>query len=397
MNRRFALQAIMSGTVVALLGACATAPAAPPSAPTAAPKPTTPPAPAPTTAAATSAPAAAPTAQPKPTAPATTAVQPTSAPAASRNPAARCAWAWSATSRPSTATTPRPTSSTPPGASSTGSSATTPSCSRRPQLAESWDLSSDLHADQAQPAQGRAVALRPRVHQRRRQVQHAARARRQAPDPDAAQPEQLVHDHRHARQIHRRAQVGPAAAGHLRLLRVLQPGRQGHDGRPGRQDGVDRHRTVQVRRVGPGRSPDLRAKSELLADRPAVPRRASSRRRGRARPCWSSSSRARSTSPRARRRNDFARYRDDPTYQTIVHPVSGNYFLFGVQPGHPAARQQAGASGAQLRARPQAVRRHVHVRHRRAAVAAVADQLARVRGRPSRTSTRSTWTRPRRC
>jgi peptide/nickel transport system substrate-binding protein len=31
--------------------------------------------------------------------------------------------------------------------------------------------------------------------------------------------------------------------------------------------------------------------------------------------------------------NDFARYRDDPSYQTIIHSVSGNYFLFGMNLG----------------------------------------------------------------
>jgi peptide/nickel transport system substrate-binding protein len=33
--------------------------------------------------------------------------------------------------------------------------------------------------------------------------------------------------------------------------------------------------------------------------------------------------------------NDFARYRSDPTYQSIIHSVSGNYFLFGLNLGIP--------------------------------------------------------------
>jgi peptide/nickel transport system substrate-binding protein len=33
--------------------------------------------------------------------------------------------------------------------------------------------------------------------------------------------------------------------------------------------------------------------------------------------------------------NDFARYRDDPSYQAIIHSVSGNYFLFGLNLGIP--------------------------------------------------------------
>jgi peptide/nickel transport system substrate-binding protein len=33
--------------------------------------------------------------------------------------------------------------------------------------------------------------------------------------------------------------------------------------------------------------------------------------------------------------NDFARYRDDKSYQAIIHSVSGNYFLFGLNLGFP--------------------------------------------------------------
>lgn len=33
--------------------------------------------------------------------------------------------------------------------------------------------------------------------------------------------------------------------------------------------------------------------------------------------------------------NDFARYRDNPAYQAIIHSVSGNYFLFGLNLGIP--------------------------------------------------------------
>ena len=144
MNRRFALQAIMSGTVVALLGACTTAPAAPPSAPTAAPKPTTPPAPAPTTAAATSAPAAAPTAQPKPTAPATTAVQPTSAPAAQAKSGGtlRLGMVGDVSTLDGHNTTPNQFDTTWSVFDRLISYDT--KLQPQPELAESWDLSSDL-------------------------------------------------------------------------------------------------------------------------------------------------------------------------------------------------------------------------------------------------------------
>ena len=144
MNRRFALQAIMSGTVVALLGACTTAPAAPPSAPTAAPKPTTPPAPAPTTAAATSAPAAAPTAQPKPTAPATTAVQPTSAPAAQAKSGGtlRLGMVGDVSTLDGHNTTPNQFDTT--WSVFDRLISYDAKLQPQPELAESWDLSSDL-------------------------------------------------------------------------------------------------------------------------------------------------------------------------------------------------------------------------------------------------------------
>jgi ABC-type transport system substrate-binding protein len=78
--------------------------------------------------------------------------------------------------------------------------------------------------------------------------------------------------------------------------------------------------------------------------------------------------------------NDFARYRSDPAYQAIIHSVSGNYFLFRSEPEHSAARQQTGAPGAELCARPAALCRYVHVRYGHRGVAAVAVELTRVRG-----------------
>ena len=75
---------------------------------------------------------------------------------------------------------------------------------RRPMLAESWEVVARLQAGQAQPPQGRAVAQRARVHQRRRQVEPAARAGPQGRDWLVRQPGQLVPDDRHARQVHGR-------------------------------------------------------------------------------------------------------------------------------------------------------------------------------------------------
>ena len=123
----------------------------------------------------------------------------------------------------------------------------------QPMLAESWDVSSDYKTHQAQPAQGRHVPRRSRVHQRRRQIQLSAGARPEGRRRRVCQSEQLVHVVRHARQEHHHPEVGSAAAAGVRLLRAPEHGRQEHHGRPGRQDQGQRHRPVQVRRVGPGR------------------------------------------------------------------------------------------------------------------------------------------------
>ena len=179
-TRRSALRLLFSGAGVALLAACAPAPSAPPAATQAPPANRPPRHPRPPRPACRRCPQRRP---PRPS-------LPRRLPGSQRR-AARCAWAWWATSSTVDGQTRRPT------VRHDLERLRSPHQLRR-QAAAAADAGRELGsgptaADQAQPAQGRAVPHRARVHQRRRQVQPAARARCQAADPDAAQPEQLVH------------------------------------------------------------------------------------------------------------------------------------------------------------------------------------------------------------
>ena len=69
-----------------------------------------------------------------------------------------------------------------------------------------------LHADHLPPAAGRDLSHRPRVHQRRRQVEFASRAPAGRRVRSIRQPEQLVHHDRLPRQVHGDAQVRQPAA-----------------------------------------------------------------------------------------------------------------------------------------------------------------------------------------
>ena len=53
------------------------------------------------------------------------------------------------------------------------------------------------------------------------------------------------------------------------------------------------------------------------------------------RPSWSSSKPGALDIAKGPPPPDFARYKADPTYQTSVNPVSGNFFLFGLNLGIP--------------------------------------------------------------
>ena len=68
-----------------------------------------------------------------------------------------------------------------------------------PMLAESWDVNPGLHAGQAQPSQERHLAHRPRIYQRRRQIQLPARPGSQGWLRRLCRAERLVHHHRHTR------------------------------------------------------------------------------------------------------------------------------------------------------------------------------------------------------
>ena len=176
-----------------------------------------------------------------------------------------------------------------------------------------------------------------------------------------ATQEQLVHDDRDARQVHRHPEVRAAAAADVRLLRVLEHRRQGHARRARRQDQGGRHRPVHVRRVGPGRPRDVRPRTRTTGRRgkpyldgdPAC-----SILRDAAGHDGRSSRRARSTSCATRRaRTSRASRRPEVPGASRIRLTAARYAV-GVNTTIAAARQQAGAPGAQLRHRPQALRRH---------------------------------------
>ncbi len=75
----------------------------------------------------------------------------------------------------------------------------------QPMLAESWDLAPDYTKIQINLRKGVTFHTGQRVHQRRRQMEPAARAPTRRCLRSVRQSEQLVHGHRHARQIHGRA------------------------------------------------------------------------------------------------------------------------------------------------------------------------------------------------
>ena len=77
-------------------------------------------------------------------------------------------------------------------------------------LAESWDLSPDYKQVKFNLRKGVTYHSGPRVHQRRRQVEPAARARPDAASGQYAAQSNWFTTHRHARQVHRRAEVGTA-------------------------------------------------------------------------------------------------------------------------------------------------------------------------------------------
>ena len=142
----------------------------------------------------------------------------------------------------------------------------------QPQLAESWDVSSDWQADHGQPAQGRHVSQRSGVHRRRRGVEPAASAESES---HGRHSRRLLRSGSH---IYREGQIhGPAAdlaavADGVRHVPRREHARQGQH-RRGQQyaDQGGWHRPVRVPGMAPGRGHALHQEPELLAVRQAVP------------------------------------------------------------------------------------------------------------------------------
>ena len=338
MNRRVALQYLLSGTAMALLAACTSAPAAPApatSAPTAPPKPTAPP--------------AAPTSPPTPTAAGATSS--TSAPTALPQPAAATVQpAAQAGAQPKTGGTLRlgmvGDVSTLDGHNTTPNQFdTTWSVFNRlisydaklqpqPELAESWDLSSDLTQIQlnlrksVQWHSGREFTSDD-VKYNMLRVRDAAlqipTLRNQSnwfstiDTPDkytvvlkSDLPRPAIFDFfEYFNQVDQQTMEGPnaktasigtgpfkfvewAQGDHLTFARNENYWRAG---RPYVDSFIADARDAQAMLV------QFESGALDIAKGPAP--------------------------------NDFARYRDDPSYQAIIHSVSGNYFLFGLNLGIP--------------------------------------------------------------
>ena len=94
---------------------------------------------------------------------------------------------------------------------------------------------------------------------------------------------------------------------------------------------------------------------------------------------------------------DFNRLKTEPEVPGVAGSADGCALRGWLQPHHAAVRQQEAAPGAELRRRQAALRRYDPGRRRRGRVAAVAAGVGRPTSLPSKTSTRSIWTRRSRC
>ena len=268
----------------------------------------------------------------------------------------------------------------------------------QPELAESWEVSADSSRSSSTCA--RACSSTPAASSpaTTSSTTCCACATRSCQTPIAAQPEQLVHDDRHARQVHRHPEVGAAAAGVFDFFEYFNMVDKETVGGAGRQDRSRRHRALQVRRVGPGRSPDVRQEPELLAQRAAVLDRFVAQRPAGPGDAGAVRGRARSTSPKAPHRATSPASGADPKYQTCRQPDQRQ--LLSVRAATsaipPLDNKQVRQALNYALDRKRFVDTFLYGTGE-AAVVALADELAGLRGRRSRTSTRSTWTRRRRC
>ena len=190
MSRRRALGFLVTATGAALLAACG--PGAAPVAPTTAPAaPTTAAAAKPTAAAAaTTAPAAAgaATTPPQPAATVSNAPAPTAAAQAQAKTGGTLRWGQVGDLATIDAILWSPVSNNTLGQVNEMLIDYDDDLNIMPRLAESWDLSTDNKSIKLNLRKGVTVPLRPRVHQRRRRIQPAARARSEEPVSPRSSP-----------------------------------------------------------------------------------------------------------------------------------------------------------------------------------------------------------------
>jgi ABC-type transport system substrate-binding protein len=219
-DRRTALRVLFAGAAIALQAACTAAPAAPTPPPTAAPVPTA-------ATGLTTAPvkptgaSAQPTTPPPPTVTVAAAPKPTAAQPKSGG-TLRLGMVGDVSTLDGHNTTPNQFDTTWSVFDRLISYDTR--LQPQPELAESWDLSSDLTQIKLNLRKG--VQWHSGREFTSDDVRYNLLRVRNAnlQIPHAAESEQLVHVDRHARQVLHRAQVGAASTSDLRFLRILQPG-----------------------------------------------------------------------------------------------------------------------------------------------------------------------------
>ena len=252
----------------------------------------------------------------------------------------------------------------------------------QPQLAESWDVSSDFQTNHGQPAQRRDLSQRTRVHCRRRRLE---------PDPRAGSQDYRGYHRRllcargnlyRQRQEHRPAAIATAMADRVRHVpRGPDAGQREHRRRQQYTDQSRRHRPVRLPGMASGRVHAVHQEPQLLAIGPAVP----GRDRGqRAQGCPGDAGRP----GVGRRRPGLQRWSPRLHAPEVRHQLSGAVVVAAGRLLPDSAecqvqtvRRQARSAGAQLRAGPQAHRGHRAPRAGRTRELALAGQLASVRSR----------------
>ena len=216
----------------------------------------------------------------------------------------------------------------------------------QPMLAESWDAQQRLQADQAQPAQGRPVPHRPRVHQRGRQVQRPAgprpQGRRRRPASSRATGSPTIETPDKYTVVLTSEQPRPAMFDFFEYFNIVdQDTIEGAE----RKTKTGRHRAVHAGRVGAGRPPDASPRTRTTG-RTDLPYLDAIQVNIRARPAvaWSRTRGGRARRRATRRRSRLRAPEDRPKIPRVdgARPVP---MCFGSNATKAADGQQAGAPG----------------------------------------------------